>query len=552
LDLLDSYLSVYPDREESFLFANENVAFFLSPAVVRSRAQRYSLVQDPADPSAHLVRSYNAISTPMDADYPADRTNALNAIYSDPNLLADSGAGNFYQRARDYSVFKVSPLSKLLLLGVLKFSTLDPYGMGVEMEGGKPGWNDAMNGLPGLLGSGMPETFEMLRILRYVQRALAKYPSREVGVSEEFAEFLQELDAALNVFEGSSKDANAEHVYWDASNSAREKYRSRVVSTFSGTKVALKGDYLTSLLTRMDNKVSRGVTNALTTTSSGLSPTYFYYECSNYSTTTNTGKDEVTALSFDQKTLPLFLEGPTRHLKVVDSKDKRREIYELVRASSMYDHGLKMYTLCESLASMGQDLGRMKAFSPGWLENQSVWLHMSYKFYLELLRGGLYEEFFKEIRTGLVPFMDHSIYGRSPLEAASFIVSSAFPDKSLHGASFAARLSGSTAEFLSMWATMFAGHRPFSYSNNALTLQLHPILPAWLFDADNKASFTFLGSINVTYVNPSRQDSWLLSVKRYRLRDAAEQEVVVDGDFLSEKYAKLVRDRVVTSIIVEM
>jgi hypothetical protein len=32
---------------------------------------------------------------------------------------------------------------------MLKFSTLDPYGMGIEMEGGKPGWNDAMNGLPG-------------------------------------------------------------------------------------------------------------------------------------------------------------------------------------------------------------------------------------------------------------------------------------------------------------------------------------------------------------------------------------------------------------------
>ena len=40
-------------------------------------------------------------------------------------------------------------ISKLCILGMLKFSTLDPYGMGVEMEGGKPGWNDAMNGLPG-------------------------------------------------------------------------------------------------------------------------------------------------------------------------------------------------------------------------------------------------------------------------------------------------------------------------------------------------------------------------------------------------------------------
>ncbi len=40
-------------------------------------------------------------------------------------------------------------------LGVLKYSTLDSQGMGVEMEGGKPGWNDAMNGLPGLLGESL-------------------------------------------------------------------------------------------------------------------------------------------------------------------------------------------------------------------------------------------------------------------------------------------------------------------------------------------------------------------------------------------------------------
>ena len=60
--------------------------------------------------------------------------------------------------------------------------------------------------------------------------------------------------------------------------------------------------------------------------------------------------------------------------------------------------------------------------------------------------------FYEEIKTGLVPFMDNKRYGRSPLEAASFIVSSAFPDPKLHGASFLARLSGSTAEMLSMWA----------------------------------------------------------------------------------------------------
>lgn len=35
-----------------------------------------------------------------------------------------------------------------------------------------------------------------------------------------------------------------------------------------------------------------------------------------------------------------------------------------------------------------------KPFTPGWLENESIWLHMEYKYLLELIRNGMYEEFF--------------------------------------------------------------------------------------------------------------------------------------------------------------
>ncbi|MFS8213443.1 hypothetical protein [Paenibacillus polymyxa] len=35
-------------------------------------------------------------------------------------------------------------------MAAIKLSTLDPEGLGIEMEAGKPGWNDSMNGLPGL------------------------------------------------------------------------------------------------------------------------------------------------------------------------------------------------------------------------------------------------------------------------------------------------------------------------------------------------------------------------------------------------------------------
>ena len=47
--------------------------------------------------------------------------------------------------------------------------TLDPMGFGIEMEAGKPGWNDAMNGLPGLLGSNFSETAELKRLLLFIK-----------------------------------------------------------------------------------------------------------------------------------------------------------------------------------------------------------------------------------------------------------------------------------------------------------------------------------------------------------------------------------------------
>jgi hypothetical protein len=65
--------------------------------------------------------------------------------------------------------------------------------------------------------------------------------------------------------------------------------------------------------------------------------------------------------------------------------------------------------------------------------------------------------------------MNNDLYGRSPIEADSFIVSSAFPDPKMHGAGFQARLSGSTAEFLSMYLLMMQGEYPFGVNTNTET-----------------------------------------------------------------------------------
>jgi hypothetical protein len=81
-----------------------------------------------------------------------------------------------------------------------------------------------MNGLPGLLGSTMPETYEMLLIIRYVKSAISKF-NKSVSFPTEFATFLEVQSEALINFNRSPKDKVAEFNYWDASNVARESYR---------------------------------------------------------------------------------------------------------------------------------------------------------------------------------------------------------------------------------------------------------------------------------------------------------------------------------------
>ena len=159
----------------------------------------------------------------------------------------------------------------------------------------------------------------------------------------------------------------------------------------------------------------------------------------------------------------MFLEGPVRYMKIIqDDKKKMTDMYERVLTSGLRDQELDMYYLSASLTGQSYDMGRQIAFAPGWLENQSIWMHMSYKYYLQLLRGKLYDQFFSEYRGGgILPFMDADTYGRPLTECSSFIASSAFPDPTVHGEGFLARLSGSTAEFMDMYQLMFYGPKMF-------------------------------------------------------------------------------------------
>lgn len=557
LDLVDNYVSIYPDKEKELLYDSEPIPFYMSPAIVKPRVDRYTLVDDPHNEGEKTIRVYSAVSGMEDADFPSMRKAALQSIWASNSFIGDTmGAGGTWQRTEAGDVMTVSVLGKFIILGMQKFSSLDPDGMGVEMEGGKPGWNDAMNGLPGIIGSGMPETYEMIRILRYTRDSLKKY-GKKVTLPSEFADFMKSMQKALDKFNDSAKDEKADFEYWDASNDAREAYRKATIVTFNGDTEDFKADYMIDLLTIMEKKALAGVKRALETTESGVSPTYFHYECTDYEVVEEgeppakggLSTDKVKAKAFKRNSLPIFLEGPARHFKIVEDSGDRKDIYNNVYKSNMYDEELNMYMICESLKSMSQDIGRMMAFSAGWLENQSIWLHMSYKYYLEILRAGLYEQFFTEIQTGLVPYMDNEAYGRSPLEASSFIVSSAFPDKRMHGEGFLARLSGSTAEFLSMWALMVAGPSPFAVTkDDKLTLNLTPILPSWLFTAKGTVEFTFLGEVPVTYHNPSMGNTWDMSVKSVKVTMPDGSAKEFSDEDVDEKTAVAVRDKKVQKV----
>ena len=92
-----------------------------------------------------------------------------------------------------------------------------------------------------------------------------------------------------------------------------------------------------------------------------------------------------------------------------------------------------MYKVNASLKEASYEIGRARAFTPGWLENESIWLHMEYKYLLELLRSGMYEEFFADFHKAAIPFLDPQVYGRSIYENSSFIASSKNPNRAYHG-----------------------------------------------------------------------------------------------------------------------
>ncbi|MDD5060443.1 MAG: cellobiose phosphorylase, partial [Candidatus Omnitrophica bacterium] len=407
---------------------------------------------------------------------------------------------------------------------------------GIEMEANKPNWFDSLNGLPALFGSSICETFELKRLLQIIKDALAKSNLNSIEIPEEIADFITKLS---DIFK------DDELTYWDKSNTIKEEYRKNTRLGFSGKSSDFSVARLISFTDAALEKVGQGLNKALNKQSTYNS--YFINEVSEYE---KTSPHHIRPKKFLQKPLPLFLEGQMHALRTNDEKNILN-LHKAIKKSPLFDKKLKMYKVTASLAGMPAEIGRCQIFTPGWLENESIWLHMEYKYILELLKRGLVAEFYEEFRNVLVPFQDPQIYGRSVLENSSFIASSAFADKRLHGNGFVARLSGSTAEFLQIWLIMNLGRQPFSLDKNGrLCLTFAPKLAGWLFDKKGRYSFNFLGKIPLTYHNPKKKDTFGekgVKIKKIIIKEKGASEEI-DSATLSQPYAQKIRSRQIERI----
>ena len=283
--------------------------------------------------------------------------------------------------------------------------------MGIEYEGGKPGWNDAMNGLVGMIGSGMSETFELKDLLTFIQQASFKY-QRPIFISEELASLVEEISAALDAlnetdiesidFSTISKVPEDLFKYWDKVASARETYRHQITSLSGQTKEYSHTMIIHTVsrwLVQIDHGIQRsqivGTENAnMNDNKLNIPPTYFSYNVTRWILTgekDTQGHSYVNATEMAVNKFPLFLEGAVRSMKTVDLASAKK-IFDSVKVSGLYDTDLGMFTLSSrlvlspstcvlfslrspftytlfsfslnSLAGQNPSMGRMMAFTP--------------------------------------------------------------------------------------------------------------------------------------------------------------------------------------------
>ncbi|MCK9573890.1 MAG: hypothetical protein M0R20_05805, partial [Candidatus Omnitrophica bacterium] len=456
LDLIENFLYFYPDKLDG-LFLTKEYSFWDDEWRVKERSRRYHL----KDGKVYQWHSIEEVE---------EKKDIISSRAKFVNFLRDK-KGNIYT---------TNLIEKILVLILNKAATLDPDGIGIEMEADKPGWCDSLNGLPALHGSSICETFELKRACLMINEAisaLGKKGISDFNLAEEVYGFLEGLEGLLKKYsKGLAKERDM--LWWEKSNSLKENFRKETFVSIKGKQKKIDALRLSRFLEALVNKLDEGINRALDK-DAGIYFTYFKYSVEKFHAK---GKN-IKLLKFKREPLAHFLEGSVHALRTQTGSST----YSALKETVIFDKALRMYRLNASLEKEPLEIGRSRIFVPGWLENESIWLHMEYKYILEVLKKGLLEEFYEDFYNCAVCFFDAEKYGRNILENSSFIVSSANPDKNLWNKGFVARLSGATVELLNMWIIMCMGKSPFSASGNGgLTLKFSPILKSKLFTKEEQ------------------------------------------------------------------
>ena len=518
-DLIESYLGIYPDRLRELLVGRGDYTYWDPHVRVRPRDERFVV-------------------------YDAERCKQLDNIAHDSEkaALIASRPDRPRQVRLDHgrgAIHRTNLLEKILCLLANKAASFSPSGMGLEMDGGRPGWNDSVNGLPGLFGASASEVFQLKRAIA-MTRAMAGGAGLDEGhrqtVPAELAELLTAVEAAIDArMAAGLDDQEAEHAYWESANTAKEAYRAATRLGFGGAMVELPWPRIARLLDRLEGRVELSIRRTIDSRTN-LPSTYITHQPDEYDVLTGDdgrprtnarGMPLIRVRRFKAHRFPLFLEAPLHALRIEDQPSAAASLHEAVRRSPLYDRQLGMYIAGDSVQDEDKDLGRIYAWPPGWFENENVFLHAEHKYLLSQLRAGLYEPFFDDFARCLICFQDIATYSRSPLENTSFIVSSRHPRPALHGRGFLSRTSGTTSEVLNLLLWMSFGFEPFGVADGRLRLQLRPRLPGWLFSREPATreildlqggsrtvdlpagvfAARFLGGALVVYHNGQRRDT---------------------------------------------
>jgi hypothetical protein len=519
MDLLDQYLNIYPDHLEKLLFEG-SYRFYQSHISVYPRGIKYVLNHE------HQVRQ-------------------LEPLYHDQEKIDRAkikvNQTNFH-KSSDLSVFSTNLFNKYFHLALIKFASLDPEMMGVMMDSEKPGWNDAMNGLPAIFGSGVSETIALKRLIIFLIDSLSHIKKETYNIPKVFVTFFNDVLKAIP------------HGF-DAIQDVREAFdeANRIFVSPTETHISSK-DLLHGLKIMLDN-VNEGIEKAREI-GDGILPTYFTFEAKDYVVKETkhpiTKTSCVIVKSWNYRMLPHYLEAPANDLKITEDKEKALEIYQKIKATELYDSKLKLYLTSRPLDDETLTIGRARAFTKGWLEREACFMHMSYKYLIGLLKSGLYDEYYQDIQTSMPPFMNPEVYGRSLLENVSFIATSNNPNMHNHGRGFVARLTGTTSEAITLMFLMMLGKHPFTYENSELHFTVAPKLATSFFDENHEVSFRLFDYIDITLVNKTAKDTYQgLKALSYDLYKDGER-TTINASKVSGKYALMIRERHFDKIVVTL